>query len=297
MKIRRSVLVGFSLSVTLFLVTGLAFAQTSAPAAAVTVSAQTAIVTVIAIIAGFVGQAVNSGSLFGIVTTPRAWIPYLTLLGSFLAAFGLSLQSASSLSGSAILNAILAGVMALSSAGAGAACHSHLQSHKQGQKGGGSGQPASAPAPVAPPAPPVQKMVRILAPIGIVLALGVAIGGTVTTQTGCNWWSSNNKQVVTDVGQVASCVIAEMFQGVTDPLKITGACAPATLSDVEQIIASIINFYDQPQEAGAAVAASGNHCGSGQAPYGVPGCVSDSLLASFKTLHSNIKASMAAGAK
>jgi len=89
---------------------------------------------------------------------------------------------------------------------------------------------------------------------------------------------------------VASCVIAEMFQGVTDPLKITGACLGSTLADVEQIIASIINFYDQPQEAGA-VAASGQRCGAGKPAYGLPNCVSDSLLANFKMLQSNVKAS------
>ncbi len=140
-------------------------------------------------------------------------------------------------------------------------------------------------------------MIRKLAPIAIIVGMGVAIGGTTATQTGCGWWASNSGQVTTDVGQIASCVIAEMFQGVTDPLKITGACIGSTLADVEQIIASIINYYDQPQEAGAAVAASDMKCGSGKPAYGLPNCVSVSLLANFKTLQSNVRAQKAAGAK
>jgi hypothetical protein len=136
-------------------------------------------------------------------------------------------------------------------------------------------------------------MIRKLAPIALVLGMGAAIGGMTTTQTGCGWWSSNSKQVVTDVGQIASCVIGELFQNVTDPLKIAAACVPATAADVEQIIASIINFYDQPAEAGA-VAASDKHCGVGQAPYkGLEQCVTSAQLANFKTAHDQAKAQLA----
>jgi hypothetical protein len=103
-------------------------------------------VTIVALLAGFIGQAVNTGSLFGVATTPKAWIPYLTLAGSFLTAFGLSLQGASGVNGSSILNAIIAGVMALSSAGAGAACHAHLIAHKSSQG------KTPTPAPAAPAA-------------------------------------------------------------------------------------------------------------------------------------------------
>jgi hypothetical protein len=111
--------------------TSFAFAQ--APAqnpAVITLTTQTAVVTIIALLAGFIGQSINTGGLFGVITTPKAWVPYLTLAGSFLAAFGLSLQNASTLNGAAIFSAIVAGCMALTSAGAGSAVHSHLNSHK-----------------------------------------------------------------------------------------------------------------------------------------------------------------------
>src|SRR5512135_1459312 len=126
----------------------LALAQTAPASAAVAaaISTQTAVVTVIALIAGFIGQAINSGSFFGIATTPKAWIPYLTLLGSFLAAFGLSLQSAAALNGSAWFNAVIAGFMALTSAAGGSAAHNHLNAHKKFV-------PAAPAAPAAPATP------------------------------------------------------------------------------------------------------------------------------------------------
>lgn len=151
MKFRPAVLFGFCLTV-IFFTTGTAFAQTApTPAAGITVTTQTAIVTVIALVAGFIGQAINSGSLFGIATTPKAWIPYLTLVGSFLAAAGLSLQSSSALNGSAFFNAIIAGFMALTSAGAGSATHTHLNAHKRLVP---VAAPAAVDPPVAPPAAP-----------------------------------------------------------------------------------------------------------------------------------------------
>ena len=133
------------------------------------------------------------------------------------------------------------------------------------------------------------KLFRVFAPAAIVLGLGLAVGGP---QTGCGWFSSNSPQVTSDVGQIASCVIAQMFQGVTDPLKIVSACVPATLADVEQIIASIINYYDQPDAA-----VGDAHPGVGKPPFDkLPASVTSAQLASFKQLHDQTKAQMA-GAK
>jgi hypothetical protein len=142
-----------------FCFAGLAFAQTAAPAAGAVVNPQTAIVTILALIAGFIGQAVNSGSLFGIATTPKAWVPYLTLLGSFLAAAGVSLQSAPAINGSAVFNAVIAGFLALTSAAGGAAANSHLNAHKTGTGAVAVAAAVAAKAadtvpPAAPPAAP-----------------------------------------------------------------------------------------------------------------------------------------------
>ena len=145
MKFRPSMLVGLSLTVTLFCISGLAFAQAPTPAPAPSViSTQTAIVAILALVVGYIGQAVNTGSVFGVATTPKAWIPYLTLLGSFLGAFGLSIQGDSSLNGASWFNAVIAGFTALMAAAGGSAAHTHLNAHKS----------FVAPAPAAPAAPP-----------------------------------------------------------------------------------------------------------------------------------------------
>lgn len=150
-------------------------------------------------------------------------------------------------------------------------------------------------------------MIRRIASLAVVLGMGLTVSGVTTTQTGCSWFQGNKDQVVTDLGQIASCVFAQLLQGVTDPLKIAGACTPATMADAEQIIESIINFYDQMGVEAGAVAvttsdagasASNQKCGSGKAPYAnMPQCVSMAQYASFKTAQVNVKAQRAQGAK
>jgi hypothetical protein len=128
MKIRTAMLFSLCLTVALFS-SSLAFAQTPSPAPAV-ITTQSAIVVILALIVGYIGQAVNTGNLFGIVTTPKAWIPYLTLFGSFLAAFGTSIQGDSTLNSAAWFNAVTAGFSALMAAAGGSAAHTHLNAHK-----------------------------------------------------------------------------------------------------------------------------------------------------------------------
>jgi len=306
MKFRSTMLPVLLVTAVLF-TTGIAFAQTPSPVPAPSVlTPQIAIVTIISLIVGFLGQAINTGSIFGFQTVPKAWIPYLTLGGSFLAAFGVSLQGDATLNGTAWFNAVMAGFGALVFAAGGSAAHTHFNAHKNfvskngGGDGGNGATATTTPPPAAPadppPAAPAAKKIGVLAPAVVVLTLSLSVGGTVATQTGCGWFGANNNQVVSDVGQIASCVIAQLFQGVTDPLKIVGACQGATMADVEQIIASIINYYDQP-DASAAVAASDKHCGVGNPPYkGMDQCATTAQLTSFKTAHTNVKAQIAAGA-
>jgi len=107
----------------------------------------------------------------------------------------------------------------------------------------------------------------------------------------CAWWSSNSPQVVTDIGQVGSCVVAQLFQGVTDPTKIAAACVGSTIAEVESIITSVINYYDQSVTDSGAVASNGQHCGVGVAPFkGMPACISTIQLAGFKVMRSQLAA-------
>jgi hypothetical protein len=102
-----------------------------------------AVVTLIALVVGFLGQAINSGSVLGIATVPKAWIPLLTLVGSFLSAAVTSLQQAPNMTGTAEFNAVVAGFVGMLTAAGGAAIHVHLVSHSKGLPEGktGSGDP------------------------------------------------------------------------------------------------------------------------------------------------------------
>jgi hypothetical protein len=261
MKFRTPMLVGLSLTVTLLCVSGLAFAQAPAPVPApvVSLTPQTAIVAILALVAGFIGQAINSGNLFGIVTTPKAWIPYLTLVGSFIGAFGLSIQGDTTLNETAWFNAVMAGFMALLSAAGGSAAHSHFTSHKNFQKRGpaapaSNGGTAAAP-PAAPPAPPAAKMIRALAPATIVLAVCICIGGTVTTQTACNTPPANIVPAVFTVEQIA-CMVDGMASGLltgtaqTIATDIQTACqiAPTLTQDIVNFIQAFQNLTPTQQQ-------------------------------------------------
>lgn len=70
---------------------------------------------------------VSSGNLLGLVVTPQAWLPYLTLGVTFLGAFVPALTSAESLTALSWTNAAIAGLTALIAYGAGHAVHAHVQ--------------------------------------------------------------------------------------------------------------------------------------------------------------------------
>jgi len=78
-------------------------------------SLSVAVVMVLSLLLGFVNAAVQSGSIFGIVTTPKAWLPELTLFGSFLGgvlAYFTGLGSAFTVTGTTIFYGVLAGLTA-----------------------------------------------------------------------------------------------------------------------------------------------------------------------------------------
>lgn len=143
MKFRPTAVFGLSFTMVFFSV-GMAFAQSPAPSPTNS-NWLFVITTALSFIAGIIGQAVNTGSFFGIETVPQALIPYLTLGGSFIIAFGISLQQSGSLSSASLQTAFVAGLAALGSAAGGTAAHSHFNAHKMFRK-------AKAAAAAAPPA-------------------------------------------------------------------------------------------------------------------------------------------------
>jgi hypothetical protein len=92
----------------------------------ISVNEWTLVISVVSIVLGFVSNAVQTGSFLGIETVPRKWIPYLTLLGTFLAAFLQSIGTASPVTGTAVLQAVLAGFTALTGTTVGVTIHQHL---------------------------------------------------------------------------------------------------------------------------------------------------------------------------
>lgn len=94
----------------------------------------TIVVALLSVLVGYIGQAVKTGSLLGTVTVPSKIIPYLTILGTFLTAGVLSIQSATVQDKSAWIAAGLAGLMALTGSSAGITIHQHMNAGRPDDK-------------------------------------------------------------------------------------------------------------------------------------------------------------------
>jgi hypothetical protein len=252
------------------------------------------VTSALSLLAGFLSAAVNTGSILNVKTIPKPWLPYLALAGSFVVGCGASLGG-HPLTAATIYTAILAGVGALITAGGGAAVHGLVTAHLTSR--GVAATEAASPVPPVVMVTPTSAItkpdsVKITEKIGPAIILALIVGLTVFAPNrdvpcataadsgqspsvtpsgtgtrplcfmaaeGCSWWSANSKPVVTDLGSIASCVLAQLFQGISAPLTIVGSCIGATVADVEEIVASIVQFYDQPDagatnDAGLAVA-------------------------------------------
>jgi hypothetical protein len=93
----------------------------------VSMSEWTIAISILSVVAGYVSNAVQTGSFLGIKTVPQAWLPYLTLAGTFLTGFLQSgVGAAPPITGTTILQAVLAGLTALTGATVGVTVHQHL---------------------------------------------------------------------------------------------------------------------------------------------------------------------------
>jgi uncharacterized membrane protein YoaK (UPF0700 family) len=84
------------------------------------------VVTLLALALGYINQGISQGSILGIVTVPRTWLPYLTLIASFLGGAVTSLSQASAINGATVWYAAIAGFSALLAAGTGSALNHHV---------------------------------------------------------------------------------------------------------------------------------------------------------------------------
>jgi hypothetical protein len=124
-----------TLLVTAFLLafSRFAYAQT-APAVGplATLSPTTLVVAGLGFLLAILTNMVNSGNLFGLLVTPLAWLPYLTLAMTFFGAFVPSLSASVPLSALSWVNASIAGLTALIAYGAGHAVHANVQAARVG---------------------------------------------------------------------------------------------------------------------------------------------------------------------
>lgn len=111
-----------------------ALAQTAgagvAPVIVAKVTATTVIIALLSVLVGFVSQAISTGTFLGVIPLPPAWIPYVTLFGTFLTAFVMSITAATTDNEAAWFNAFLAGFMALTGAVSGITAHQHISAPK-----------------------------------------------------------------------------------------------------------------------------------------------------------------------
>lgn len=125
------------LTLLILLVPTLAFAQ-AAPPAPTTLTTMAMVIMIINIVVGFIGQGIGQGNVLGIVTVPKAYVPYLTVL----AAFGTSVGAALS-QGDAVLPAILFAFLGLAT-GTGLSHHFGTPARTQSMTDGNSGKPPAS---------------------------------------------------------------------------------------------------------------------------------------------------------
>jgi hypothetical protein len=113
-----------------------AYAQIVVPPAApvvtaATISAATIVIALLGIVVGYLAQAIQSGSLFGVVTIPKTWIPYLGLAGGFLGPLTASITASPLKDESAWVTALFAGLVGLGGVVSGITAKQHIDAAKR----------------------------------------------------------------------------------------------------------------------------------------------------------------------
>jgi hypothetical protein len=115
------------------------------PTVPLNVTATTVVIAALSVLVGFVSQAISTGTFLGVIPLPPAWVPYLTLFGTFLTAFVASITATTVTGAAAWVNALLAGFMALTGAAGGITAHQHISAPKITRMAAANDNAASAP--------------------------------------------------------------------------------------------------------------------------------------------------------
>lgn len=86
-------------------------------------------IATLAFLVAFSVNAFNTGKVFGLVTVPQTWLPYLGVGVPFIGAIAATVQGAGVLSGAVLFNALQAGLFALLASAGGAGTHTVLARH------------------------------------------------------------------------------------------------------------------------------------------------------------------------
>lgn len=88
------------------------------------------VVTILSLVLGFVTQGIQSGSILGVATVPKPWLPFLTIFATFLGgvvSYLTGLGSSAQLNSSTVFFAVVTGLTDLLAGSApGLAIHAHV---------------------------------------------------------------------------------------------------------------------------------------------------------------------------
>ncbi len=158
------------LTLLILLVPSAAFAQIAPVPPPPGLTTMAMVIKIINSVVGCIGQGIGQGNILGIVTVPKTWVPYLTVLAACGASVGVALQQ-----GAAVLPAILFALVGLST-GSALAHHVGTPARTQSMTEGNSGKP---PASSSPPV----VVAKVTGALMLVFGLGMS-GSSTTAGTG-----------------------------------------------------------------------------------------------------------------
>ena len=234
------------LTLLILLVPTAAFAQT--PVAPVqTLSTETMIIALLAVLSGYVTHSISTGLVFGIKTIPKPWLPYLGLFGAFLVPLTASIYAASSSPTGATqvawFNALLAGLIGLGGFVSGVTGKQAIDAHTTTGKGDATTNKQADTAAASPPpqAPAAHRGMIRGALVGAVSALLVV---ALLMQPACKG------SALPVAENIVAVVLADLQAGKSDSQIAADVCAAlggssatdAVCSGAEQLVADVITY-------------------------------------------------------
>jgi hypothetical protein len=114
---------------------------------------------------------------------------------------------------------------------------------------------------------------------------------------GCSWFQGGGgSQTEIAFGQLATCVVAELLQGISNPTTLLQACGNLTMQQLLSILDSLLNYYTAADGGAALTDASPGApasaiCGAGSPPImGAPRCATAGLLGTISSARISVGA-------